>query len=150
GYTKTRSNGKLYLADQEVSSVFSSNGSHTCKSESMEINSREQMFAFSQENRRQRQMHLVNVASEQILAKSRDTASDANILTLSRTFRQSQCSVVSICDEVERCPTRHFERSACVMCEYENRRMVWRGVPPPTFPGIVWPWPAHWPKHISA
>jgi hypothetical protein len=116
----------------------------------MEIDSREQMFAFSQENRRQRQMHLVNVACEQILAKSRDATPDVDILTLSSPFRQPQCGVRSICDEVECGATCHLERSACVMCEYENRRMVWRGVPPPTFPGIVWPWPAHWPKHISA
>ena len=134
----------LSLLNENVGRVLSGDDPYGCETELVKIQSGEKMLAFAEENRRDGQVHFVDLAGEQVLAEDGDAAADADVLILSFAlgcgFGLVQGGVGSVGDEVEGGAAFHFEWRARVMREDEDGRVVGRIVAPPASPGVFLRW----------
>jgi len=138
-----------------VGCIFALDDTDRLETELVEIDSLEEMLAFAEENRRDGEVHLVDVAGEEKLADGRNTTADANVFFAGSFGRLLEGRVNTRGDEVKRGAAFHLERRARVMREDENGHMVGRTWTPPAFPelagfGIGSPGTANGAKHVAA
>src|SRR5688500_16077620 len=108
------------------------------------------MLSGAQQEGGDRNVHLVEQPSLEILADDRDTAEKPNVLATSRVPRALQSIVDPIGCEVEDGAAFHLDGGSRVMREHERGSVVGRVLPPPSAPGFVGPGPAHRAEHVAA
>src|SRR6185437_5201431 len=114
-----------------------------------EVDAAEQRLAGPEDDRRDRDVHLVDQPRLQVLADGADAAADADVLAACGLTRLAQRRLDAIGHEVKRRAALHGERPARVVREYEHRRVVGRVVAPPAAPGFVGPRATHGPEHVA-
>lgn len=67
--------------------LFTGDGVDGCEAESVEIEAGKEMFPFSQEQRRECQVHLINQAGSQILTNGVYPAPNPNVFAFGGIFR---------------------------------------------------------------
>src|SRR5580704_19450858 len=102
----------LSFLNKNVGCIFSGDSPEGCESKLGEINSGKQMFPFAQQDWRHGQMHLVDMACDQILPNDGGAAANADVLALGRLFRLLDSRLQSIADEVKGGAAFHRERRA--------------------------------------
>src|SRR5690242_755208 len=115
--------------------------SRAAEAELEEIDARKQSFAAAKENRRHREMHLIDEAGLQILTNRRHPAADAHVFAFRGLARSFERFVNSAGDEVKDSAAVHRDRRTRVMREYEHRYVVGRIIAPPAFPTLIGPRP---------
>src|SRR5262245_5314368 len=118
--------------------------------EGSDVDPVEQRLAGAQEDRREREVQLVDQARAPILLNRRDTPAEPHVLaggglacTRERVFDPAR-------QEVECRIAFHRERLARMARQDEDLTMVRRLVAPPTFPAFVGPRAAHRAEHVAA
>jgi len=147
---RAKREGALLPFDKNVRCIFSRDDSERDEAELSEIDSEKQMFPYIQENRRDGEVHFIDVAGNQKLANDRHAATDSDVLVLGRFSRFPERRVQSVGDEVEGGATLHHKGRPRMMCEHKYGRVVRRSVAPPAYPCVVLPRTANGPKHISS
>lgn len=109
----------------------------------------EKMLAGAEQDRRDREMHLVDQAFLQILPDRGDAAADPHILVLGGRLRLFERRMDAVGDEVKRRAAFHQDRRPLVMGEHEDRHVIGRVVAPPAFPALVRPFAADRPEHVA-
>lgn len=107
---------------------------HGLVPELKEIETSKQMLARTEQSRRHRKVHFVDELRFEILPDGRHTAEKPNILVARSLSRTVECRVNAVGNEMECCPSFHFQRRARVMREHECRRVVWWILSPPSAP----------------
>src|SRR5689334_20773947 len=108
------------------------------------------MLAFSHEHRGYCQMQFVNLTGQQVLANNGNATADSDVLSFGSLSSYLQRGFCTLSDEVERGAAFHHQWGPRVMGKDIDRRVIWRIVAPPPFPGTILPWTADRTKHISA
>src|SRR5258708_37460267 len=79
-----------------------------------------------------RQVHLVDEASFQVLLDGRRPAPKPDVLSIGRFERSLECRFDAVGDEVERRPALHRDRLMRMVREHEHWMVIWRGGAPTT------------------
>src|SRR6478609_956736 len=108
----------------------------------------EEVLTRTEHHRTDREMHVVDCASAQILTDRLGTAADAHISAARGGLGPFERFLDATGDEVKRRSARHLERLARMMSEHEDGHMVRRLVTPPTAPGFIQPRSADRPEHV--
>ena len=110
----------------------------------------EQRFALTKHHWCYSQMDFVDITGADVLSDRFDAAAYPHILAASCCARSFQCGSDAIRHEMEGGPSKHFDRFASMMCEYECRRVIRRLVAPPALPLIIGPLASDRSEHVSA
>src|SRR5437667_8491438 len=94
-------------------------------------------------------MQLVNQAGAQILPDCGYAAAEADIAAARRSVRLLQSDVNAFGDKAKLRTSRHPERRARVMRQYEDRRVIRRLVAPPALPAVVRPRAPDRAEHVA-
>src|SRR6266576_2285245 len=94
-------------------------------------------------------MQLVNQAGAQILPDCGYAAAEADIAAARRSVRLLQSDVNAFGDKAELRTSRHPERRARVMRQYEDGRVIRRLVAPPALPAVVRPRAPDMAEHVA-
>src|SRR5882724_201790 len=114
------------------------------------VDAREEMFPRSEQNRRKRQMQLVDQPRAQILPDRRHAAADPNVLAFGGRGRALEGGLDPVGDEMEGGAALHLDRRPRMVGEHEDGNVIGRRVAPPPLPALVGPGPAHRPEHVAA
>src|SRR5580698_348535 len=128
--------------DDEMGGAFALNLLNLREAERAQVDAGEQVLAFAQKDRREREVHFVDLPSRQVLADCRNAAADPDVLPAGRLSRPRERVFRPVGHEVERRPTVHRQRRAGVVGQDDDRRVVWRSIAPPPFPIVTVPRPA--------
>src|SRR3989440_768383 len=94
-------------------------------------------------------MQLVNQAGAQILPDSGYAAAETDIAAARRSARLRQSDVNAFGDKAKLRTSRHPERRARVMRQYEDGRVIRRLVAPPALPAVVRPRAPDRAEHVA-
>src|SRR5256885_7951698 len=94
-------------------------------------------------------MQLANQAGAQILPDCGYPAAEADIAAARRSARLLQSDVNAFGDKAKLRTSRHPERRARVMRQYEDRRVIRRLVAPPALPAVVRPRAPDRAEHVA-
>src|SRR5439155_6540614 len=104
----------------------------------------------AEQDRRDRDMHLVDEPRLEILAHRGRPAADLDIEPARDLPGATERFLNSAGDEMKDGPAFHRDWLARVVRQHKHRRMIGRILPPPAAPPIVRPRPAHGAEHVSA
>src|SRR6266545_8414890 len=94
-------------------------------------------------------MQLVNQRGAQILTNSGYAATEADITVARCSGRLLQSGVNAFGDKAKLRASRHLKRSARVMRQHEDGRVIRRLVAPPALPAFVRPWVPYRTEHVA-
>ena len=114
-----------------------------------EIEAVQQMLARPEQPGGDRDVHLVDHPSFEVLADRRDPAADLHVLSVRGFPRTRECLVGTTGDEVEHRAAFHLDRRAGVVRQDEHRHVVRRILPPPATPRVIGPGPADRAEHVA-
>src|SRR5438045_2145339 len=114
-----------------------------------QVDPRKERLTTAEQDRRDRDMHLVDETSLEILAHRGRPAADLDIALARGLPGATERFLNSAGDEMKDGPAFHRDRLARVFRQHKHRRMIGRILPPPTAPLIVGPRPAHGAEHVS-
>src|SRR6185437_3057879 len=138
------------LIYEDVSCSFTADRLVRREAEFGQVDSTKQIFAFAEEDGRNRQVHLVDVAGQQVLANDRYASADSYIFAVCGFAGLAKRRLDPVSNKVESGAAFHHQRRPRVMREHKHGRVVRRTWPPPAFPGIALPRTAHRPKHVAS
>src|SRR5579862_2936667 len=128
--------------------IFSCDRPLNLVSKLMKVQSRKQMLAFAQQHRGHRHMHFIDRTQNKILPDRRHASSDPHVLASRRFLCLLQRRLRPIGNEMESRAAFHLQRRSRMMRQNKHRGVIRRLVTPPSFPRLIRPWPAYWPKHV--
>src|SRR5216110_2280849 len=111
---------------------------------------RKERLATAEQDRRDRDVHCVDVARLEILAHRGHPAADLDIAPPRGLPGATERFLNSTGDEMIDGPALHRDRVARVVRQHEHRHVIRWVLAPPAAPLIVWPSPAHGAEHVSA
>src|SRR3989441_10737091 len=118
-----------------------------------QVDPRKQRLTTAEQDRRDRDVHFVDVARLEILAHCGRPAADLDIAP-ARAARglpgATERFLNSAGDEMKDGPAFHRDRFARVVRQHEHRHVIRRVLAPPAAPPVVGPRPAHGAEHVSA
>jgi hypothetical protein len=118
--------------------------------QSRKIRSFEEPFTRAKQDRRNRDVHLVDQAFAKVLLDDTDAATNANILAFGRVARLRQGGVNAFSNEVEGSASFHDQRRTRVVGQHEHWGVIDRILAPPTPPAVICPGSANRPEHVPA
>ena len=110
----------------------------------------EESLSRAEEDRNDRDVHLVDQASAQILLDRGRAATQPDVEAIGRLESARQCRLDSVGDEVERRPAFHRDVRTWVVGEYEDLMVIRRVVAPPALPALIGPWAPDRSEHVAA
>jgi hypothetical protein len=126
------------------------NPRNTFVSQSAHVNPVEQSLSRAQQDRRDREVQLINKTLTKILLDSGSSATNAHIHTFGCITRQVKRFVNTAGDEVKDRSAFHLDRRARVMRQDESWNVIRWVVAPPAFPVHVGPGSANRSEHVSS
>src|SRR5437870_1801539 len=118
-----------------------------------QVHPRKERLTTAEQDRRDRDVHFVDVARLEILAHRGRPAADLDIAP-ARPARglpgATKRFVNSAGDEMKDGPAFHRDRFARVVRQHEHRHVIRRVLAPPAAPLVVGPRPAYGAEHVSA
>jgi hypothetical protein len=119
-------------------------------SERQKVDVSEEVFAGSEQDWSDREVHFVDESGAEVLAERGHPSSESDVLTASgiRCFLERHVDTAG--HEAENRASFHGDRCSGVMGKHEDRRVVRRVITPPALPAVVRPGPSDWPEHIAA
>src|SRR5438874_11790596 len=114
-----------------------------------QVDPRKERLTTAEQDRRDRDMHLVDEPRLEILAYGGRPAADLDIAPARGLPGATERFLNSAGDEMKDGPAFHRDRLARVCRQHKQRRMIGRILTPPTKPLIVGPWPAHGAANVS-
>jgi hypothetical protein len=93
--------------------------------ESRKVDAREQVFSGPEQDRRNRQVHLVDQPGLKILPDGGHSSAQADVFATGGISGPLQ-GLMNVIHEAELRPAFHSDRPSCVMGEYEDRRVICR------------------------
>src|SRR3954447_15137576 len=108
------------------------------------------MLASAEQNRRDRDVQLVDEPRLEILPHRGHAAADLDIEVTRGIPGALQRFLNPPGDEMKDGPAFHCDRRARVARQYEHRLMIGRILSPPAAPRVVGPGPAHGTEHVAA
>src|SRR5256885_7330235 len=115
-----------------------------------QVHPRKERLTTAEQDRRDRDMHLVDEPRLEILAYRGRPAADLDIALARRLPGATECFLDSTGDEMKDGPTFHRDRFARVVRQHEHRYVIRRVLAPPAAPLVAGPRPAHGTEHVSA
>src|ERR1044071_992000 len=115
-----------------------------------QIEPRKEMLASAEQDRRDRDVHLVNEPRLEILPQRRNAAAELDVEVARGLPGALERVLNSAGDEMKDRPAFHGDRLARVTRQHEHRRMIGRILPPPAAPLVVTPRPALGAEHVAA
>src|SRR5207249_290093 len=113
------------------------------------VDPRKERLTTAEQDRRDRDMHLVDEPRLEILAHRGRPAADLDIAPARGLPGATERFLNSAGDEMKDGPAFHFDRLVRVPRQYEHRRMIGRILSPPAAPLVIGPGPAHGAEHVS-
>src|SRR5512144_1363219 len=123
---------------------------HTLVSQPTHIDTVQEMFPSTEQDRRDGEVQLINECSAEILANCGYAPTQPDVAAACRIPRSLERSVNTVGDEPKLRATLHFEQRPGVMSQHEDRRVVRRLVTPPAFPGLIRPRAPDRAEHVTA
>src|SRR5213593_2238561 len=115
-----------------------------------QVHPRKERLTTAEQDRRDRDMHLVDEPRLEILAHRGRPAADLDIEPDRGLPGATERFLDSAGDEMKDGATFHRDRFARVVREHEHRHVIRRVLAPPAAPPVVGPRPAHGAEHVSA
>src|SRR6266576_1390013 len=115
-----------------------------------QIDPRKEMLATAEQDRRNRDVHLVDEPRLEILAHRGDASADLDIEVARGLPGAPERFLNSAGDEMKDGPAFHRDRLARVVGQHEHRRVIGRILPPPAAPLVVGPGAPHRAEHVAA
>src|SRR2546422_1711295 len=117
-----------------------------------QVDPRKECLTTAEQDRRDRDMHLVDEPRLEILAHRGRPAADLDIAPppAHGLPGATERLLNSAGDEMKDGPAFHRDRFARVVRQHEDRHVIRRVLPPPAAPLVVGPRPAHGAEHVSA
>src|SRR3954451_5320816 len=119
-------------------------------SQSAHVDALEQSLSRAQQDRRDREVQLIDEARTEILLDSVGPAANAYVHSLGCIARAIERLVNSARDEIESRSAFHLDGRARVMSQDESWNVIGWVVSPPAFPVHVGPGTANGSEHVSA
>src|SRR5271170_223122 len=113
-----------------------------------QVDPREQALAASEQDGRDREVHLVHEARLQVLPDRGDAAAEPYVVILGHVAGTCERFADASGDEVKRGAAVHRDGWSRVLREHEDGRVVRRAVAPPPLPRLIWPRATDRPEHI--
>src|SRR5579862_2763950 len=108
------------------------------------------ILAAPEQDRRNREMQLVDQAGPQELPYRRHATADPDVAPARGFNGACERNVNAVGDEMKHGAAAHLERCTRMMRQHEDRHVVWRLVTPPTLPALVGPRAADGTEHVAA
>src|SRR5213082_431985 len=115
-----------------------------------QVHPRKERLTTAEQDRRDRDMHLVDEPRLEILAHRGRPAADLDIELARGLTGATERFLDSAGDEMKDGPAFHRDRFARVVRQHEHRYVIRRVLAPPVVPLVVGPRPAHGAEHVSA
>src|SRR5207247_1734845 len=115
-----------------------------------QVHPRKERLTTAEQDRRDRDMHLVDEPRLEILAHRGRPAADLDIEPARGLPGATERFLNSVGDEMKDGPAFHRDRFARVVRQHEHRHVIRRVLAPPAAPPVVGPRPAHGAEHVSA
>src|SRR3989440_13077651 len=115
-----------------------------------QVHPRKERLTTAEQDRRDRDMHLVDEPRLEILAHRGRSAADLDIEPARGLPGATERFLNSAGDEMKDGPAFHCDRLARVVHQHEYRHVIRRVLAPPAAPPVVGPRPAHGAEHVSA
>src|SRR5436309_14752166 len=119
-------------------------------SQSADVHPIEQSLSLAQQDRRDRDVQLIDEARTKILLDRVRSAANAHIHSVGCVARPIQRLLNTARDEVECRSAFHLDGRARVMSQDESWNVIGWVVPPPAFPAHVGPGTANRSEHVSS
>src|SRR3989442_976937 len=115
-----------------------------------QVHPRKERLTTAEQDRRDRDMHLVDEPRLEILAHRGRPAADLDIKPARGLPGATERFLNSAGDDMKDGPAFHRDRFARVVRQHEHRHVIRRVLAPPAAPPVVGPRPAHGAEHVSA
>src|SRR5213592_95818 len=115
-----------------------------------QVDPRKERLTTAEQDRRDRDMHLVDEPRLEILAHRGRPAADLDIAPARGLPGATERFLNSAGDEMKDGPAFHRDRFARVVRQHEHRYVIRRVLAPPAAPLVVGPRPAYGAEHVSA
>src|SRR2546421_509990 len=115
-----------------------------------QVDPRKERLTTAEQDRRDRDMHLVDEPRLEILAHRGRPAADLDIAPARGLPGATERFLNSAGDEMKDGPAFHRDRDARVVRQHEHRHVIRRVLAPPAAPLVVGPRPAYGAEHVSA
>src|SRR6266571_1927534 len=120
----------------------------TLVAEGASVEAIEEALTGAEEDGHDRDVHLVDKAGLQVLLDRCRAAPQPHVQAARRRESLRQRRFDAVGDEIERCPTLHWNRLARVVSEHEHGMVVRRVGAPPALPVCVRPTSPNGPEHV--
>src|SRR5213083_460700 len=114
-----------------------------------QVDPRKERLTTAEQDRRDRDMHLVDEPRLEILAHRGRPAADLDIEPARGRPGATERYLYSAGDEMKDGPAFHRDRIARVVRQHEHRHVIRRVLAPPAAPPVVGPRPAHGAEHVA-
>src|ERR1043166_5587589 len=115
-----------------------------------QIDPAKEVLATAEQDRRDRDVHLVDEPCLEILPHRGNSAAELDV-EVARGLASARERVLNPAgDEMKDRPAFHGDRLTRVASQHEHRRMIRRILPPPAAPRVVAPRPAHGTENVAA
>src|SRR5258705_4326781 len=118
--------------------------------ERRQVEPRKERLTTAEQDRRDRDVHLVDEPRLEILSYRGGASADLDIEVARGLPGAAERILNSARDEMKDGPALHRDRVARVARQHKHRRMIGRILPPPAAPLVVGPGPAHRAEHVGA
>src|SRR5882762_4000763 len=115
-----------------------------------QVHPRKERLTTAEQDRRDRDMHLVDEPRLEILAQRGRPAADLDIAPARGFPGATERFLNAPGDEMKDGPAFHRDRLARVVRQHEHRHVIRRVLAPPATPPVVRPRPAHGAEHVAA
>src|SRR5262249_29161032 len=134
----------------EVQRVRTGRVARQLVAERYRVEAAEQMLARAEQHGTDRQVHLVDQASFEVLTNRRDAAAEPDVLAVGSLAGPIERFADAARNEVKGGSAVHRNRLSRVVSQHEHRRVVRGIVPPPAAPALVGPRSANRAEHVAA